>query len=126
MVNQGEFFEWEEVHGDFYGTPKGPLILRREQGKDTILDIDMRGALNLKRAYPDSHLIFLLPPSLEALEKRLRSRKTEGEAALQRRLENARREIAEKDNFDYVIMNDDIDRAYNELRRIIDKVRGHS
>lgn len=127
MVEQGLFFEWEEVHGAFYGTPKGPILKRRDEGLDTILDIDTRGALNLKKTYPDSRLIFLMPPSIEALEQRLRCRKTEGEVSLKRRMENARREMGEKDRFDYVIINDDLDRAYNELRKIIDgSLRGHT
>ena len=126
MVNQGLFFEWEEVHGAFYGTPKAPIIKRRDDGLDTILDIDTRGALNLKRAYPDSRLIFLMPPSIEVLEQRLRRRKTEEEVSLKRRMENARREMIEKDKFDYVIINDELDRAYQELRNIIGKARGHS
>jgi guanylate kinase len=125
-VNKDLFFEWEEVHSYFYGTPKEPLIQRRDQGLDTILDIDIRGAMNLRRAYPDACLIFLMPPSIEALETRLKRRQTEGQAALKRRLENARREMAEKEQFDYVIINDDLDRAYQELRGIIDQVRRHS
>lgn len=120
------FFEWEEVHSFFYGTPKEPIVKRRDRGEDTVLDIDTRGAMSVRRAYPDACLIFLMPPSLEALEARLKGRQTEAEAALKRRLENARLEMAEKDNFDYVIINDDVDRAYRELRDIIDKVRRHS
>jgi guanylate kinase len=126
MERQNRFFEWEEVHGAFYGTPRETLVKRRQEGKDTILDIDTRGALNLKKEFPDSCLIFLLPPSLSALEERLRNRKTEEEVSFKRRMENARREIAEKDKFDYVIINDDVNRAYEEMRRIIDSVRGHS
>lgn len=118
MVEGGEFFEWEEVHGALYGTPKGPVLERRAKGQDTVLDLDTRGALNFKRAYPESGLIFIAPPSLDELEKRLRRRQTEAETSLQRRLENARREIAEKDRFDYVIINDDLDRAYVELKGI--------
>lgn len=123
MVKRDLFFEWEEVHSHFYGTPKGPLIQRWEQGLDTVLDIDTRGAMSLKRAYPDACLIFLMPPSLEALETRLKGRQTEGRETLKRRLENARREMAEKDRFDYVIINDDIDRAYSELKKIIGERR---
>lgn len=126
MVQKDLFFEWEEVHSSFYGTPKGPLAERRKQGLDTVLDIDTRGAMSIRRAYPDACLVFLMPPSIEALEARLKARQTEAPAALRRRLDNARREMAEQDKFDYVIINDDIDRAYQELRKIIDTVRGHS
>lgn len=125
MAHEDRFFEWEEVHGFFYGTPKEPLLERRKKGKDTVLDIDTRGALNLKQAFPESCLIFLLPPSLAVLEERLRSRRTEEEVSLKRRMENARREIAEKDKFDYVIINDDLDRAYREVKKIIDTTRRH-
>lgn len=119
MVQEDRFFEWEEVHGSLYGTPKDLLLKRRREGKDTVLDIDTRGALNLKKAFPDSCLIFLLPPSLTALEERLRRRRTEEEVSLKRRMENARREIAEKDKFDYIVINDDLDRAYDEVWKTI-------
>lgn len=119
MVNCGDFFEWEEVHGALYGTPKGALLKAREGGGDTVLDIDTRGALNLKKSFPDSCLIFLLPPSLQVLEERLRSRQTEEAVSMKRRLENARREMGEKKNFNYVIINDDLNRAYEEVRDII-------
>jgi guanylate kinase len=125
MVQSDLFFEWEEVHSAFYGTPKGPLVERRAKGLDTVLDIDTRGAMSLRRAFPDACLVFLMPPSIEALEVRLKSRQTEAPEALKRRLENARREMAEQEKFDYVIINDDIDRAYQELRVIVDKVRRH-
>lgn len=125
MVQKDLFFEWEEVHSSFYGTPKGPLVERRALGLDTVLDIDIRGAMSLRRAYPDACLIFLLPPSLEALEDRLKARRTEAPEALKRRLDNAKREMAERDKFDYVIINDNVDRAYQELRAIVDKVRRH-
>lgn len=123
MVHGGRFFEWEEVHGALYGTPREPLTRRREEGKDTILDIDTRGALNLKESFPDSFLIFLSPPSLIALEERLRKRRTEEEGSLRRRLEDARREMEEKDRFDYVIMNDNLDLAYEKLKEIIRRER---
>lgn len=119
MIRQDEFFEWEEVHGSLYGTPKEPLLTWRAQGKDAVLDIDIRGALNFKSKYPDTFTIFLVPPSLEVLEQRLKSRMTEGEASLKRRLDNARREIQEKDKFDCVIINKDLDRAYEEVKQAI-------
>lgn len=119
LLKKDSFFEHEEVHGAFYGTPKAPILQRRAEGLDTILDIDTRGAQNLKKTFPDTCSIFLMPPSLEILEERLRKRKTEAESSLQRRLQDARSQIAEKDKFDYVIMNDDVDRTYEKLRQII-------
>lgn len=126
MVRKDLFFEWEEVHGACYGTPKEPLLKRRNQGQHTILDVDTRGGLTIKKAFSGSCIIFLLPPSLKDLEARLRGRKTDSEEAIQRRLEDARTQIAEKDKFDYVVVNDDLDRAYNEIRKIIyDSIGGH-
>ncbi len=122
-MDEGLFFEWEEVHGFLYGTPKEELLDRRARGEDTILDIDVKGALSIKKAFPESLLIFVMPPSLEDLEKRLMARKTEGEETLKRRLENAKREMAERDKFDYIIVNDDLDRAYDELKSILLKNR---
>jgi guanylate kinase len=81
--------------------------------------------MSLRRAFPDACLVFLMPPSIEALEERLKARQTEAPEALKRRLENARREMAEQKKFDYVIINDDVERAYQELRVIVDKVRRH-
>ncbi len=126
MIRKDLFFEWEEVHGACYGTPKGPLLKRRDQGQHTILDIDTRGGLTIKKAFPDSCIIFLLPPSLKDLETRLRGRKTDPEEAIQRRLEDARTQIAERSKFDYVVINDDLDRAYNKIRKIIyDSIGGY-
>ncbi|HEX5036815.1 MAG TPA: guanylate kinase [bacterium] len=119
MAQKDAFFEWEEVHSFFYGTPKPPLVDRRKKGLDTVLDIDTRGAMSVRRAFPDAVLIFLMPPSIEALEARLKGRQTEAPEALKKRLENARAEMAEQDKFDYVIINDDVDRAYSELKTII-------
>ena len=126
MIDENLFFEWEEVHSYRYGTPKAQLIETRNQGLDTILDIDTRGAMTLRKAFSDAVLIFLMPPSIETLEVRLKGRQTEAEEALKRRLENARQEMAEKDKFDYIIVNDDKERAYQDLRSVIDQVRRHS
>ncbi len=119
MIAAGEFFEYEDVHGYFYGTPKAPLMKRRDAGLDTVLDVDTRGALSVKKAFPDSLTVFLMPPSLEALEERLRRRQTENEASLKRRLKDAQEQLLEKDHFDRVVINDDIERAYAEVRDII-------
>lgn len=123
MVDRGDLFEWEEVHDHCYGTPRAPLEARRREGRDILLDIDTRGALSIKRSYPDSCLIFLAPPSEAALEQRLRARKTEGEVSLRKRLEAARLEMAEKKRFDYVILNDDLEQAFREVRKIIEAKR---
>lgn len=122
-IDEGDFFEWEEVHGHLYGTPRSLLEEARLQGKSVILDIDVRGALSVKRAYPDSCLIFLKPPSKEVLERRLKGRKTEQEEALRARLKAAERELEEQKNFDYVIINDDLEKAIGEVRKLIEEKR---
>ncbi len=119
MVQARAFFEWEEVHGAHYGTPKAPLLENQRRGLDTIFDIDTRGALNVKKHFPDSCLIFLLPPSFDVLVERLTKRHTEDPATLKRRIEEGKRQIAEQDKFDYTIINDDFDRAFTELKGII-------
>ncbi len=119
MKQSGEFFEYEKVHGYFYGTPKAPLMERRNKGFNTVLDVDTRGALSVKKAFPDSLTIFLMPPSIEVLEARLRNRQTENEESLQRRLQDAKDQLLEKDKFDYVVINDDIERAYQEVLNIL-------
>lgn len=123
MIDQGDFFEWEEVHGFLYGTPKVNLGEATRKGVDLLLDIDVRGALSIKKGYPESVLIFLSPPSLEVLEARLRGRRTEGEESLQQRLKAARREMEAKKEFDYVIINDELDQAVREVIEIIRQER---
>lgn len=118
-IKQGEFFEWEKVHGSYYGTPKAPFMENRRRGVDTLFDVDTRGALNIKKQFPDSVLIFLLPPSFEALTERLKQRHTEDERALKRRINEGKQQMDQKDKFDYTVVNDDIDRAFTELKGII-------
>ena len=125
-IAAGEFFEWEEVHGALYGTPKSSIEVARHGDKDLILDIDTRGALSIQKAYGKaSCLIFLKPPAQEILEQRLRQRRTEEETSLKKRLEAAQRELAEQNKFDYVIINDDLERAVQEVAAVIEKVRAH-
>lgn len=119
MVKRQDFFEWEEVHGSCYGTPKDPLMESRRKGIDTLFDVDTRGAQNIKKKFPDSVLIFLLPPSVEVLSERLKQRHTEDAQALKRRIEEGKQQIAEKGRFDYNVVNDDVDRAFNELKGIV-------
>lgn len=118
MVKRQEFFEWEEVHGSCYGTPKAFMESRR-RGIDTLFDVDTRGAQNIKKKFPDSVLIFLLPPSVEVLTERLKQRHTEDAQALQRRIEEGKQQMDQKDKFDYTVVNDNVDRAFNELKGII-------
>jgi guanylate kinase len=113
---QGLFAEWAEVHGHFYGTPLLPLRERLENGEDMLFDIDVQGAAQLLLAVPGARSVFILPPSLEVLADRLRKRNTETEESLALRLANARQEISSSCWFEAWIINDDLDRAYADLR----------
>ncbi len=114
----GGFAEWAEVHGNFYGTPLAPLRDILEKGRDVLLDVDVQGAAQLKLSLANACLVFILPPSLEELERRLRSRGTDSEDVIARRLANARGEIAGGRWFDHVLVNDDLDRACDHLRAL--------
>lgn len=117
MVEEGAFVEWAEVHGDLYGTPKGALD--PPPGKDVILDIDPQGARRVKELRPDAVLIFILPPSLEELERRLRERKKDPEEVIRQRLANARNELEQIKMYDYTVVNDNVDRALQYLSAIV-------
>lgn len=119
-IERGDLLEWERVHGEYYGTPKAEL---QGGSGDLIFDVDTKGAFSIKRLYPQTTLIFIQPPSLEELARRLRHRGTEDPVELKRRLENFRQEMAAKDQFDYVIINDTVERAVGELREIIARHR---
>ena len=112
----GYFAEWAEVHGNFYGTPLQPVLDRLAEGRDMLFDIDVQGAAQLSLSLPEARFVFILPPSLEELERRLRGRGTDSEDAIRVRLSNARSEIMSSHWFDAVIVNDDLDTAYDQLR----------
>ncbi len=113
---EGFFAEWAEVHGNYYGTPIGAVQQKLDEGCDIVFDIDVQGAAQLRLSLPLARFAFILPPSLEELERRLRLRGTESEASLQTRLSNARSEIMQCHWFDALIVNDDLEEAYAELR----------
>ncbi|MHC1751351.1 guanylate kinase [Humidesulfovibrio sp.] len=114
----GYFAEWAEVHGNFYGTPKGPVEEMLGKGQDILFDIDVQGAMQLKRVFPQALYVFILPPTREVLEKRLRGRGTDAEDVIAKRLKNALGELKEAANFDYLIINDDLEEAADELRAV--------
>lgn len=116
--SRGEFAEWAEVHGNFYGTPSKPVGEMLVNGTDVLFDIDFQGAMQLSESMPDGLFIFLMPPSFEELEKRLRGRGSDSEEVIERRLGNAHKEMAAAEKFDYWIVNDDIEKAYAELRSV--------
>lgn len=116
----GLFAEWAEVHGNFYGTPLNFLQKQLDCGKDIICDIDYQGAINIKKAFPDEAvLILVLPPSMEELESRLRLRATDDPEVIKTRLHNAKNEILHYPNFDFVVVNNDLNIAIAQMTAII-------
>lgn len=120
LVEEGAFLEWAEVFGHRYGTPAGEVERLRAEGRDVLLEVDVQGARSVRERAPDALLIFLHPPSEEELARRLQARGTETGEALERRLAEARVEMAQADRFDHVVVNDRVDRAVGELLAIID------
>ena len=112
----GYFAEWAEVHGKFYGTPKDATLEMLEQGKDIIFDIDVQGASQLYGNLKQGCYVFILPPSRAELEKRLRGRGTDDEATIMRRIANAQKELEQAHWFNAWIVNDDLEKAYDQLR----------
>ena len=123
MISRGEFAEWAVVHGNLYGTSIKRLKKLNEEGYDIILDIDTRGAMQLKKNYKDSVSVFILPPSMQALKKRLVSRGTDSKETVTRRLDNAKGEIAFYGEYDYIIINDKLETACLELESVITAVK---
>lgn len=118
-IKNDEFLEWAEFSGNIYGTQKAYVERKLSEGKNLILELDTTGALNVKAKMPEACLIFILPPSFEELEARLRGRHTETEEAIQKRLETVKIEIERSNQFDYKIINDNLDRALAELESIM-------
>jgi guanylate kinase len=123
MVGAGELLEWAEIVGHRSGTPKGFVEDRLGEGRDVILEIDVVGASQVRERVPDSVLIFLEPPSLEELERRLRGRGTETEEAIRLRLQTAAWELEQRSWFDHVVVNDDLERAAGRVAAIIETSR---
>jgi guanylate kinase len=116
----GEFAESAEVHGQWYGTLRSEIDRVLSQGKHVIMDIDVQGASQLSRAFPQSVLVFVLPPSADVLLERLRARKTEDPASLARRMMNALEELRRAEEYQYVVVNDDLERAVARVSAVID------
>ena len=120
-VAAGEFAEWEEIYGNLYGTLKSEISRAAKERHHLLFDVDVKGALSLKRLYPEALLIFIRPPSIEVLIKRLRDRKTEDEETFARRMERVAMEMTKADQFDRVCVNDDLERAIAEAKNIIEQ-----
>lgn len=115
----GGFLEYAEVHGCQYGTPRVWVEERSVAGEDVVLKIDVQGGLNVKNAKPEAVMIFIVPPSMEELERRLRNRKTDSEEQIERRLRNARKELEQIPYYDYMIENGSLAKAAEELKAVI-------
>lgn len=115
MINSDELLEYTEYCGNYYGTPKKAVEDMLDAGKDVILKIEIEGAANVRKIFPDCALIFILPPSLEELERRLRNRGTEDNETILKRIAIAKKELVFASNYDYAILNDDLDTAVEDF-----------
>ena len=120
-INDAKFIEWEQIHGDFYyGTLKSSLEEAINEDKRILLELDVKGAMSVKKLYPNKSLsIFIEPPSVEVLKLRLEKRGTDNDERIIKRLERLESELSYKSNFDYHVINDDLDQAVNEIMNII-------
>ena len=118
MIEQGEILEHASYCGNYYGTPRGPVYERLERGENVILEIEVQGALQIREKCPEAVLVFVLPPSLKELERRLVDRNTEDRESVDRRLSAAAEEIRMAYQYDYVVVNDALDDAVQELKTI--------
>ncbi|WP_309897577.1 guanylate kinase [Archangium sp.] len=119
-IERGEFVEWAEVHGHFYGSSQAVVDEARVRKGVAIFDIDVQGGQAIKRKHPDTVMVFVLPPSMDELERRLRERGTDAEETIRRRMLAARSEIERGiASYDYILVNDDIERAYRELHSVV-------
>jgi guanylate kinase len=119
MVNEGEFLEHAQVFDNFYGTARANIEQRLAAGVDVILEIDWQGARQVRQEFPDSLGVFILPPSRQALEERLRGRGQDGDEVIARRMRDAESEMSHYAEFEYLVINDDFDAALQELKAII-------
>jgi len=119
MIQAGDFAEWAEVHSNLYGTSRRVIDDMIAKGIDVILDIDTQGAKQIKPKYGNAVFIFIMPPSLEILEERLRNRKSDHEDEIKKRMLRAREEIKDYTMYDYIIVNRDFDRALTEIRSVV-------
>ncbi|MDH7516175.1 MAG: guanylate kinase [Bacteroidota bacterium] len=119
-IRENRFVEWEEIFGNFYGTPVEEITRSVREGKHLLFDVDVNGALSIKRAYPErAVLIFIRPPDIATLGERLRGRGAESEETIARRIERAEWELTRAAEFDHVVVNDELDRAVAEVESLI-------
>ena len=119
MIGEEAFVEWAEVYQDLYGTSFSSLQSQTNRGLDVVMDLDSQGARNINKSFADSILIYILPPSLQELEKRLRGRASDDEAEIKERLEKARKEIENCVEYDHIIFNENLDKTLEEIASVI-------
>jgi len=119
MVDSGKFFEWAEVHGNLYGTSREAIEARMAHGDDVVLEIDFQGALQIKQLFPYAVLVFILPPSWEELRQRLLRRGEDQDQVIEQRMSNARVEVAQAQQFDFVVVNATFETALFDLKTIV-------
>ena len=123
-IEKDEFVEWEKFYDYYYGTFKSQIDDKINEGKSVLLEIDVKGALSIKRIYPDSHLVYIMPPSYQELIRRLKNRKTETVEDLNKRIERVKMELSQKEKFDYIIVNENLNKAISETLVLINKILG--
>lgn len=123
MIEDDELLEWAEVYGNYYGTPLKKIRERIEDGKDVLLEIDTQGALNVRAKFPDGVYIFLLPPSMAELERRIRGRGKDSEGAIEQRLASASGEIGIAEKYDYIVVNRDVTDSAAKIASIVSAER---
>jgi guanylate kinase len=123
LVDQGRLLEWAEFAGNRYGTPRGEVEAAVAAGRVVLLEIEVQGALQVRERAPEALTVFLVPPSQQELERRLRTRGTEDEETIERRLRTAERELTHRDDFDHVVVNDDLERCVTEVHRLVETAR---
>jgi guanylate kinase len=119
MIDYDDFLEYAEVFGGFYGTPKHAVMGKLEEGRDVLLEIDVQGALQVKRNYPESILVFILPPTIGELQRRIEGRGSESAEQIEKRVSEATREIGAISAYDYYVVNEDIEKTVAELNEIL-------
>ena len=122
-IQQDGFVEWAKVHSNYYGTSKSFVSQGLNQGRKMLFDLDVQGADSMKKIFGhDAQVIFIEPPSVEELEKRLRLRGTDSDKVINERVSNARKELARKNDYDFLILNDDVEKAYQALQTAVKKI----
>lgn len=121
-IEDNGFIEWEKFYDYYYGTPKGFIDNNVQKGNSVLLEVDVKGALKIKSIYPDAILIYIYPPSFEVLVDRLKNRRTEDEIDFKKRVERAKMELSHKDKFDYLVVNNELNTAIDEIKSLIKNI----